>query len=129
LIVYFISGLGADERVFQKLQLPIDWKLKHIVWDKISDKENLKSYCLKLSKQINIQEEFYLVGVSFGGIVAIEFSKIINPKKIVIISSISSQKQLPKFYKVVNFFKVQNIVPVIFFKQSISFYLLVFWSK
>ncbi|EMO06944.1 hypothetical protein LEP1GSC116_0666, partial [Leptospira interrogans serovar Icterohaemorrhagiae str. Verdun HP] len=34
-----------------------------------------------LSKQISKSEEIILIGVSFGGIVAIELSKIISVKK------------------------------------------------
>jgi pimeloyl-ACP methyl ester carboxylesterase len=121
LTVYFISGLGADERVFQKLQLPINWNIKHIVWDEISINETLQSYCLKLSKQINVEDDFSLVGVSFGGIVAIELSKIFKPRKTIIISSITSNKQLPTLYKLISFCKLQKLVPTILLNKAYPF--------
>lgn len=39
--LYFISGLGADERVFQKLTLPEQYKIHHIKWPELAEKESL----------------------------------------------------------------------------------------
>ena len=93
--VYFISGLGADERVFTKLALPETWTIEHIKWPPLSHDENLYSYCRKIAALINTSKEFAIVGVSFGGIVAIELAKILEPKLTIIISSISTKKESP----------------------------------
>ena len=93
--VYFISGLGADERVFTKLVLPETWTIEHIKWPPVSHDENLYSYCRKIAALINTSKEFAIVGVSFGGIVAIELAKILKPKLTIIISSISTKKESP----------------------------------
>lgn len=93
--VYFISGLGADKRAFQKLTLPKNLTIKHIEWVANETDELLATYCHKLSAQIDITEPFKLVGLSFGGIVAVELAKIIDPKEVILISSISTWKELP----------------------------------
>ena len=90
-MVYFISGLGADERVFQFLDLS---KIEHqfIQWNEPQKKESLSSYCKKLTEQIDLKQEIILIGISFGGIIAQEISKIIECKKVIIISSVKTVK-------------------------------------
>ncbi|MEJ0082498.1 MAG: hypothetical protein WDM78_16440 [Puia sp.] len=73
--LYFISGLGADKRIFQNLVLPEVFKIYYIDWVTVSENESMESYCRRLSSQINTLEPFSLVGLSFGGVIAIEMSK------------------------------------------------------
>jgi pimeloyl-ACP methyl ester carboxylesterase len=111
MIIYFISGLGADERAFQKLSLPTEWKIKHLKWIDIIPNETLESYVLKFSKLIDSSEKFSLVGLSFGGIIATELSKILHPKATILISSISTQYELPVLYRLIGFLRLNRLVP------------------
>jgi hypothetical protein len=119
--VYFISGLGADKRAFQKLVLPENLLIRHIEWVDNSINESLPDYCHKLCIQINTSEPFILVGLSFGGIVAVELSKIIQPEQIILISSISTAAQLPMdrvgyfFIKKLHLYKC---IPSFIFKKA-----------
>ena len=74
--LYFISGLGAEKRIFQNLVLPEVFKIHYIEWVAVSENETMESYCRRLSTQINQQEPFSIVGLSFGGVIAIEMSKV-----------------------------------------------------
>jgi len=96
--IYLISGLGADKRVFSKLELG-DLKVVHLDWIEPLKNESLKSYAKRLSERIDDTQEFYLLGVSFGGVVAQEIAKILSPKKLFIISSLKHQSELPSVYK------------------------------
>ena len=109
-MVYFISGLGADERVFQFLALS---KIEHrfIQWIKPKTRENLAAYCERLTSQIDTTQEVFLIGLSFGGIVAQEISKIITCKKIIIISSIKSIQEFSWQLKLVRQIQIHRIVP------------------
>lgn len=109
--LYFISGLGADERVFQKLELPEQYRINHIKWPELSENETLQSYCHKVSEQIDRSQEFCLIGLSFGGIVATEITKFLKPKITIIISSISTRKELPLHYKICRFMGLHKLVP------------------
>jgi len=120
--VYFISGLGADKRAFQKLTLPANWEPIHIEWIDNYENETLVSYCQRLSLLIDTKEPFYIVGLSFGGIVAIELSKIINPDKLILISSIVTHGELPFWFKFLEIFKMDKIVPAFLFNRY-SFFL------
>jgi hypothetical protein len=65
--VYFISGLGADERAFQRLVFPQSWTVSHLQWIEPARGESLESYVARFSKLIDSTAPFALVGLSFWG--------------------------------------------------------------
>lgn len=73
--------------------------------------ESLKAYVQRLSAQIDTSEEFAIVGVSFGGIVAVELNKIICPKQTILISSAMTSKQLPRAYVALGKTGILNLIP------------------
>lgn len=93
MIIYAISGLGADERAFAKLKLK--HPLKHISWKSPEGDESLSSYANRMAEEIDSSEEFILLGLSFGGIVAIEIAKIKQPIKTILISSAPTKAEIP----------------------------------
>jgi hypothetical protein len=109
--LYFISGLGADKRVFQKLILPDLFTIHHIVWAPVSEEDSMEMYCKELSRQVNQSRPFILVGLSFGGIVAIQMSKILRPVQTVIISSYCFRNEIPKFYVFLAKTRFYRIIP------------------
>ena len=119
--VYFISGLGADERVFQRLVLPNEWESIHIKWPIIEPKETLQSFSKKIAQQINISQPFAVVGCSFGGIVATELKALLPPHQTIIISSVSVRKELPLSYKLLGALRINKIVPKHFLNKVYPF--------
>ncbi|MES2381862.1 MAG: alpha/beta hydrolase [Bacteroidota bacterium] len=115
--IYFISGLGADERVFQYLNLP-DIEKVFIKWEKPLKRESLSNYAGRLIKQIDISQPVYLIGVSFGGLIAQEIAKQINCVKIIIISSIKSPKEFSWALKCVKLLQLHLIYPKALLKWS-----------
>jgi len=63
--VYFISGLGADKRIFSKIRLNDKFKIIHLDWISFEKKETLKSYAERLCKSIDKSEPFSIVGGFF----------------------------------------------------------------
>ena len=90
--IYFISGLGADKRVFANLRIDHPFQ-RHIEWEVPFKTEALQDYCKRLLAQVDLDSEIILIGVSFGGVIAQEIAKIVPVKKLVIISSIKSEKE------------------------------------
>ena len=127
--VYFISGLGADKRAFEKLTLPASWEASYIEWIDNNENETLISYCQRLSLQIETKAPFLIVGLSFGGIVAVELAKIINPERVIIISSVSIDRELPILYKIFGSFKFDKMLPPFLFGKSNSFLYWFFGAK
>jgi esterase/lipase len=94
--------------VFRNLELP-DYEMIPIKWLTPRAGEHLKEYVKRLLPQIKTDTEPILMGLSFGGIVAIEISKLIKTHKVIIISSIKTYHERPvkmsllylmKFYRI-----------------------------
>jgi hypothetical protein len=117
--LYFISGLGADKRVFQKLVLPESFSIQYIDWVPVLKKETLESYCRRLSEQIDFSQPFSLVGLSFGGIIMVEMSKFLSPVQTVMISSFCLKKEVPRFYTFLSETRLYKLLPTqILLKQN-----------
>ncbi|EMM77726.1 alpha/beta hydrolase [Leptospira santarosai] len=117
---YLISGLGADERVFKNIDFGKNIT-KYVFWIKPRKNEELSEYCKRLSEQISNSDETVFIGVSFGGIVAIELSKIVPTKKVIIISSIKSKDEIPFLYRLIRVIGVIRIIPGFIFKIYMPF--------
>ena len=115
---YLISGLGADERVFSRIQLPPGYEPVHLDWIAPLKDEPLEDYAKRFSKRINANESFILIGVSFGGMLASEIAKIIPPKKLIIISSLSNYKELPWYFKLAGKLGLHKIIIPGIYKQA-----------
>jgi pimeloyl-ACP methyl ester carboxylesterase len=98
--VYFISGMGADHRAFSYITLPKGFEAIHLPWIKPDKKESLAAYALRLAGAIRTSEPFILVGLSMGGMMAVEIAKKFPPVCTVLISSIPLSGQLPRYYRV-----------------------------
>lgn len=109
--LYFISGLGADSRIFQNLILPDAFNIHHIKWIPVSENESMESYCRRLSTQIDQQEPFTLIGLSFGGVIAVEMSKFLSPVQTVLISSFCFKNEVPWFYILIGKSRIYKIIP------------------
>ncbi|MBP6303818.1 MAG: alpha/beta hydrolase [Bacteroidia bacterium] len=113
--VYFISGLGADERAFSKLELP-GVTPHHIAWKIPFHHETLEAYATRMREEIT---EPYptLVGLSFGGIVSIEIAKQIPCKKIILISSIKNTREKPFIFKLSAAAGLHKLLPTASFSK------------
>lgn len=116
--LYFIPGLGADKRVFRHIHLPEGYEMVHIDWIPPHPTESLHDYALRLAEKIDMNENWGLVGLSFGGMLAAEISRLFKPKHTILIASISSPAQLPFYYKIVAPLKVHKILPISLFKNA-----------
>lgn len=112
--VYGISGLGADKRVFDRLQL--NHQFTYIDWLIPTPNEPLDKYAKRLSEVINPHEDFVILGVSFGGLVAVEISKILNPKACILISSAETHLELRKLFKYIGKAGILKYMPSKLFK-------------
>lgn len=111
--IYGISGLGADKRVFQFLKL--DCELIPIDWIMPLKNEPIENYALRLAKVIDTDEEFGILGVSFGGLIAVELSKKLNPTLTILISSAETNKELRLIYRLFGKTGIVNWIPKEFF--------------
>ena len=78
--VYLMPGMAANPLIFEGLDLPENFVIHYLEWLLPKEKESLNSYCKRLSADIK-GSNIILIGVSFGGIIVQEISKIIQRKK------------------------------------------------
>lgn len=107
--IYALSGLGADSRVFQKLA--INCEIIPINWIEPRSKESIENYALRLSSIIKTDEAFGILGVSFGGLVAVEMSKILLPQITILISSLETRHELKIVYRLFAKLKLVRLLP------------------
>lgn len=110
--VYFVSGLGADSRMFKNIVLPNHCTPVFLEWITPAKKESLKSYAARLAQHIDATEPFAIVGLSMGGMIATEIAKQYKPVCTVLISSIPASQHLPFYMKAAGALKLHRLVPV-----------------
>ena len=93
--VYLFSGIGADSSIFMNLKLPGYHKV-YITWIPALPNETLTQYAGRIRSQITVEDP-YFIGLSFGGIIAVEVSKLVRVEKMVLISSVRTKSELNKF--------------------------------
>jgi pimeloyl-ACP methyl ester carboxylesterase len=107
--IYCISGLGADFRIFQHIQIP-GALLHPIKWEMPDPDESLPAFALRLSKQIE-HADAILLGVSYGGMLATEISKQLVVKKTILVSSNRSPNEFPRYLRMAGRLRLHKLVP------------------
>lgn len=116
--VYLISGLGADRRAFRKLSFPASLELVHLDWIAALPNETLPAYAARMAEGIDTSSPFYLVGLSFGGMLATEITRLFKPIHTFLISSLPTYAELPWYYRMAGRLRLQKLVPLSFLKQG-----------
>ena len=109
---YFISGLGADKKAFQKIKLPDNYEPVYLDWITPEKDESLTNYARRFSSLIKNDDAFILIGLSFGGMLACEIAKLRNPMKTIIISSIAASNELPWYFKRAGSMGLHKAMPI-----------------
>lgn len=126
--IYLISGLGADYRVFQKINLK-GYNYTHIKWSTPkSQNQSIVDYTKSLLPQIK-NENPILIGVSFGGMIAIEIAKLIPTTKVIVISTIKTKNELPLKYRLMGLVGLNKITPEWMLNKNSVFLELMFGIK
>jgi pimeloyl-ACP methyl ester carboxylesterase len=119
--IYFISGLGADSKAFEKIMIGSEYKVHYIDWLEPHQHEKLEHYAGRMADSIEKDKPFILIGLSFGGIVSIEISKLFRAERVILISSISNRHELPWYYRTIGKLTLQNTKAIHLLKQNNEF--------
>lgn len=109
-VYYLIPGLGADERVFQFLRLRggvhvVRWLLPQ------NTAEDLPHYAARLAVAVPPEQACWLVGVSFGGVLALEVAQLRPLARVVLISSFTGPTELPWLARLARTTGLYRLVP------------------
>ena len=88
------SGLGADASIFSP-QLREFPQLIVPEWTHPSPNDSLASYCERMADAIRPTGPCVIGGASFGGIVALELARFLNPLAVLLIGSAREPRDLP----------------------------------
>jgi pimeloyl-ACP methyl ester carboxylesterase len=115
--IYLLPGLGADHRLFDGLSIP-GHRFVYINLPIPRSDESMASYAMEISKQIDTSEKFVVIGVSLGGMIACELATILNPHKVVLISSARCNREIPNLYKLQARTGIVRVIPAWLLKYS-----------
>ncbi|WKN46183.1 alpha/beta fold hydrolase [Tunicatimonas pelagia] len=119
MIVYFISGLGADEQAFRYIKLP-NVEKRFIRWIPPQKRETLKEYTTRLLDQIDTTQPVTLIGLSFGGIVAQELASMIHCERLILISSVKQPEELSPVLRFIRSTRLYRLFPFRWVKPVFS---------
>lgn len=106
-----MPGLAANPTIFEKIHLPVKkFKIHWLDWLLPKSGESLVEYSARMCKRVK-HENPVLIGVSFGGIIVQEMAQLMEVQRVIIISSVKSEKELPRRMRFAKFTKVFKILP------------------
>jgi hypothetical protein len=99
MIIYAIPGFGTTAHLFSNLTIK-SAELIVLDWPLAEADDTMQTYARKFLPQIDTTTPFCLLGVSFGGMLCGELSRLVKPQKIFLISSSKFRKELPWFIRI-----------------------------
>ena len=108
--IYCISGLGADHRIFSRLEVPRS-RFCPLSWLTPGMDEPIDNYAVRMQAGISSDKPI-LLGVSFGGMMALEIAKRYTFATVIIVSSICDHRQLPYWMQISGKLRLNRLVPV-----------------
>ncbi|MDP3679875.1 MAG: alpha/beta hydrolase [Flavobacterium sp.] len=110
--VYLMPGLAASTTIFERIALPEEmFEIVLLEWEIPLNNESLTDYAKRIADKITHPNPV-LIGVSFGGILVQEMAKYVEPRKIIIISSVKSNVEFPRRMKIAKTTKAYKLIPM-----------------
>ncbi|NHF59401.1 alpha/beta hydrolase [Flavobacteriaceae bacterium TP-CH-4] len=109
--VYFMPGMAANPSIFKNIDLPRERFEQHLLsWFVPTQGMTLGEYALEMVKNVT-HENPVLVGVSFGGLLVQEMARYLKTKKIIVVSSVKHESELPKRMLFAKYTKIHRLLP------------------
>ncbi|WP_438969164.1 alpha/beta fold hydrolase [Nonlabens sp.] len=94
--IYLMPGMAASSLIFENIKLPEkDYTMHYLEWIIPEPKESLTSYVSRLLVKV-VHKKPVLLGVSFGGVIVQEMAKQIEVEKLILVSTVKSNKEFPR---------------------------------
>ena len=108
--VYCISGFAADRRVFSGIDFR-GHSVHFVDWIVPVPDESIEAYAARLRAAI-LHDAPVLLGLSFGGMMCIEIAKLIPTEKVIIVSSVKTRHELPRWMPVTGRLQLDRLLPL-----------------
>ncbi|MCB0663892.1 MAG: alpha/beta hydrolase, partial [Saprospiraceae bacterium] len=120
--IYLIPGLGYTKRIFEKISFG-DLSVSFLDWLDPNPNESLSHYTKRLLVDVpENEEDIIVIGHSFGGIIAQEIAKAKRIKKVILLSSIKSSREMPLSFKMVHHLKLYRLFTREFSIKTVQFW-------
>lgn len=97
--VYCMPGMSAGPNIFENLRLPPEKYQIHLLsWKQPKKEESIKAYAQRMVSEVK-HKKVILLGVSLGGVVVQEMVNFMDVEKLVLISTVKTNQELPGFMK------------------------------
>ncbi len=107
-----MPGLAASTAIFERIVLPeTDFETILLEWEIPLGNESLADYVKRIAEKIKHPNPV-LIGVSFGGILVQEMAKYVAVRKVIIISSVKSNKEFPRRIKIAKTTLAYKLIPM-----------------
>ena len=110
-LVYLFPGQGADYRQYRDLKFPEGYDTVHISYPVPEKRESMSEFAGRLIPLIDQDQPYIFVGVSLGGMICTELADILQPRKVILISSAKAAFELPGRYTFMGKSHINRIVP------------------
>ncbi len=113
-IIYLIPGTGSDGRLFERLDSEHETAvIQYLVPEKGM---NMSEYAQLLTQQIDTSRRFSIIGVSLGGMLAVEMSKFLQAEEVILVSSAKTRHELPYKYRFFRYAPLHRVLGGRFYK-------------
>ena len=110
IVIYFVPGMATDKKIFERIRFPsARFQYEVLEWIPPKDNELLMDYVKRMAKGIK-HEKPILIGVSFGGVIVQEMAKLLPIEKTIIISSVKSRREFPRYMRFGSFTKLYRLL-------------------
>ena len=120
--IVLFPGLGADPRMFRGQQAVLGDDLECPDWLMPHDGETFDAYAQRwaceLEPEAGDDRPLFLGGVSFGGMVAMQMARHLNPQAVILIGSCRSRHAKPARWQVAK--RVSDLIPNRLFGRRMS---------
>ena len=123
--VYLMPGMAASPKIFEFLSFPDYYDVNYLSWIPPVKDESWRDYALRMSARVKHKKPI-LIGVSLGGILVQEMKNHLDCKKVIIISSVKSNVELPNHMKLAQWTNAHRLLPTQWIKNIETFALFVF---
>lgn len=114
--LYLFPGQGSDSAIFSKMNFPDSFTLKYMELMTPSKGEMLPEYAQRFISQIDTAEKYSLIGVSLGGMICSELADVLEPEKVILISSAKCASELPSRYRFQQKVRLNRAIPASWYR-------------
>lgn len=112
-----MPGLAANSLIFENIKLPeSSFEIHLLDWEIPIGNETLLHYAERMAKLVK-HDGAVLIGVSFGGVLVQEMAQFLNLRKLIIISSVKSNLELPLPMRIAKTTKAYKLMPTSLFQN------------